>query len=115
MHALVKFIQYLVGSKFIIKTDHNSMKHFLSQKELNDKKHRWVSKIQYFDFDIEYKKGVFKVFDGTLSRKLTLAMLKIQDDWRTELAVEYSKNQSACDLLDGMIYDEEYNILNDVI
>ena len=29
MHALAKFRQYLVGGKFCIKTDHNSLRHFL--------------------------------------------------------------------------------------
>ena len=36
MHALAKFKQYLVGSKFSIKTNHNSLKHFLGQRDLND-------------------------------------------------------------------------------
>ena len=29
MHALTKFRQYLVGNKFVVKTDHNSLKYFL--------------------------------------------------------------------------------------
>ena len=29
LHALTKFRQYLVGNKFKIKTDHNSLKYFL--------------------------------------------------------------------------------------
>jgi hypothetical protein len=29
MHALTKFRQYLMGSKFVVKTDHNSLKYFL--------------------------------------------------------------------------------------
>jgi hypothetical protein len=29
MHALTKFRQYLVGSKFVVKNDHNSLKYFL--------------------------------------------------------------------------------------
>ena len=56
MHALAKFRQYLVGGKIIVKTDHNSLRLFLTQKELNDKKQKWVSKVQSFDFDIEYKR-----------------------------------------------------------
>ena len=57
MHALAKFQQYLVGNKFVVKTDHNSLRHFLTQKDLNDKNQKWVRKIQYYDFDIEYVKG----------------------------------------------------------
>ena len=36
LHVLTKFRQYLVGNKFKIKTDHNSLKYFLEHKELNE-------------------------------------------------------------------------------
>jgi hypothetical protein len=29
MHALAKFRQYLVGVKFVVRTDHNKLKYFL--------------------------------------------------------------------------------------
>ena len=45
LHALTKFRQYLVGNKFEIKTDHNSLKYFLEQKELNERQQKWVSKV----------------------------------------------------------------------
>ena len=32
MHALTKWQQYLLGSKFLIRTDHNSLQHLLQQK-----------------------------------------------------------------------------------
>lgn len=57
MHALAKFRQYLIGSKFYIKTDHNSLRHFLGQRDLNDCQQKWVSKLQSYDFDITYFKG----------------------------------------------------------
>jgi hypothetical protein len=57
MHALTKFRQYLVGNKFVVKTDHNNLKYFLEQKDLNECQQKWVTKVQAFDFDIEYVKG----------------------------------------------------------
>ena len=32
MHALAKFRQYLVGNRFRVRTDHNSLRFFLEQK-----------------------------------------------------------------------------------
>jgi hypothetical protein len=52
MHALTKFRQYLVGSKFVIKTDHNNLKYFLEQKDLGERQHKWVTKVHAFDFNI---------------------------------------------------------------
>jgi hypothetical protein len=37
MHALAKFRQYLVGAKFVVRTDHNRLKYFLAQKDLNER------------------------------------------------------------------------------
>lgn len=43
MHALAKFRQYLVCGKFVVKIDHNNLKFFLNQKDLNDIQQTWVS------------------------------------------------------------------------
>ena len=37
LHALTKFRQYVVGSRFKVKKDHNNLKYFLEQKELNER------------------------------------------------------------------------------
>jgi hypothetical protein len=71
MHALTKFRQYLVGNRFVVKTDHNSLKYFLDQKELNKRHQKWVSKIQAFDFNIEDVKGKMNVIEYALSRRPT--------------------------------------------
>lgn len=57
MHALAKFRQYLVCGRLNVKTDHNSLRFFMNQKNLNDRQQKWVSKIQAYNFDIEYVKG----------------------------------------------------------
>ena len=102
LHALTKFRQYLVGARFKVKADHNSLKYFLEQKELNERQQKWVSKIQAYDFEIEYVKGKSNVVDDALSRRpATLSLMSISSDWRSHLLVEYSKDKFACELLDG--------------
>jgi hypothetical protein len=104
MHALAKFRQYLVGGKFKVKTDHNSLRYFLEKKDLNERQQKWVSKIQAYDFEIEYVKGKNNVVVDALSRKpTTLSLMEISADWKSHLLVEYSKNKFSCELLDGQV------------
>ena len=102
LQAITKFRQYLVGSKFKIKTDHNSLKYFLEQKDLNECQQKWVSMVQAYDFEIEYVKGKNNVVADALSKRPdSLSLMSISTDWRSLLLVEYSKNKFACELLDG--------------
>ena len=71
-----------------MKTDHKGLRHFLTQKELNDRKQKRVSKVQSFDFDIEYKKGKMNVVADALSRWDTFSLLQICKDWKIQLATE---------------------------
>jgi hypothetical protein len=102
MHALIKFRQYLVGNKFVVKTDHNSLKYFLEQKDLNERQQKWVMKVHEFDFDIEYVKGKKNIVADALSRRsATCSLMEISADWKSHLLVEYSRNKFACDIMDG--------------
>ena len=81
MHALAKFRQYLVGSRFVVRTDHNSLKYFLEQKDLNERQQKWVSRIPSYDFDMEYVKGKKNVVADALSRRpTTCSLMEISAD-----------------------------------
>jgi hypothetical protein len=69
MHALVKFKRYLVGARFVVKSDHNSLKYLLEKKDLNEIHKKWVRKIQAYDFDIEFVKGKNNAVADALSRR----------------------------------------------
>jgi hypothetical protein len=116
MHVLAKFRQYLVGGHFVVKTDHNSLKHFLEQKDLSERQQKWVSKVQAYDFDIEYVKGKNNVIADALSRRPTaFARSEIAADWKSLLLVEYSKNAFARELIDGSIQDGRYTVVYDIV
>lgn len=116
MHALAKFKQYLVGSKFSIKTNHNSLKHFLGQRDLNDSQQKWVSKLQAYDYGITYVKGKNNVVVDALSRRPHLsAMIEITEDWRHLISAKYAKDSWASSIMDGTVQDSRYSTVNNLI
>jgi hypothetical protein len=88
----------------VVKIDHNSFRHFLGQKDLNERQQKWVSKTQAYEFDIEYVKGKKNVVDDALSRRQEMCSLsKIYVDWKSKLLVEYSKNNFSCEVMDNNV------------
>jgi hypothetical protein len=116
MHALDKFRKYLVGEKFVVRIYHNSLKYFLDQKDLNERQHKWVSKIHAYDFDIEFFKGKNNVVADALSRRPSVySMTDILVDWKAHLLVGYSKNKFSCEVMDGQVIDDNFRIMDDII
>jgi hypothetical protein len=116
LHALAKFRQYLVGARFVAKSDHKSIKYLLEQKDLNERQQKWVRKIQSYDFDIEFFKGKNNAMADALSRRPSIfSMSGMSVDWKEHLIVEYAKDEFACQLLDGKIQDDNFRVINDLI
>jgi hypothetical protein len=42
-------------------------------------------------------------------------MTGVSVDWKDHLAMEYAKDQFACQLLDGQIQDDNFKVMNDLI
>jgi hypothetical protein len=104
MHALAKFRKYLVGARFVVKSDHNSLKYLLEHKDLNERQQKWVRKIQAYNFDIEFVKGKKDVVVDALSRRPSIfSMSCMSVDWKEHLIVEYAKDQFSFQLLDRKI------------
>ena len=62
---------YLWGRRFIVKTDHYSLKYLLDQRLATLPQHHWVGKLLGFDFSVEYKPGSTNVVADALSHRDT--------------------------------------------
>ncbi|GKD63474.1 hypothetical protein Tco_1305582 [Tanacetum coccineum] len=51
------------------KSDHKSLQHIFSQKELNMQQRRWIDLFRYYDCEIRYHPGKANVVVDALSRK----------------------------------------------
>ena len=105
-----------MGNRFRVRIDHNSLRFFLEQKQLQERQQKWIKKIQDYDFDIEYVKGKNNVVaDALLHRPATLSLMSLDIDWRARLLVEYSKDRFACEVLDGQVADDRYRVVDEII
>ncbi|KAK1410455.1 hypothetical protein QVD17_36992 [Tagetes erecta] len=67
--ALKLWRHYLYGVKFIVYTDHKSLKYIFGQKELNMRQRRWMEVLSDYDCEICYHEGKANVVADALSRK----------------------------------------------
>jgi hypothetical protein len=60
---------YLWSRRFVVRTDHRSLRFILDQRLTTIPQHQWVSKLLGFDFVVEYKPGAQNVVADALSRR----------------------------------------------
>ncbi|KAK9096374.1 hypothetical protein Sjap_021871 [Stephania japonica] len=67
--ALKTWRHYLYGERFVLFTDHKSLKYLFTQKELNMRQRRWLEFLKDYDFSLEYHPGKANVVADALSRR----------------------------------------------
>jgi hypothetical protein len=80
MLAMKLWRHYLVERNFELKTDHQSLKHLFTQRDMNARKRRWSEFMSEYDFGISYIKGKENVVAYALSMRpcvFSLVPLKV--------------------------------------
>src|SRR3954470_10506341 len=67
--ALKTWRHYLYGERFEVYSDHKSLAHIFTQKDLNMRQRRWLEYIADYDFELLYHPGKANVVADGLSRK----------------------------------------------
>ena len=68
VRSVKHFDPYLRGTKFIIRTDHASLRYIKTMKELPSQFHRWVFIMEEYSYDIEVRKGILHANADAMSR-----------------------------------------------
>ncbi|XP_026411164.1 uncharacterized protein LOC113306442 [Papaver somniferum] len=71
--AVSKWRTYLLGAKFTIYTDHQSIKYFMDQKVHSVLQQKWLSKLLDYTYELKYRKGAENLVTDALSRVDTTA------------------------------------------
>lgn len=68
VQAVTKWSQYVLGQRFVIRTDQKALKFLMEQKLHTNSQLLWLTKLMPFDYSIEYKKGSENKVADALSR-----------------------------------------------
>lgn len=69
VHALVRWRHFLLGHRFELHSDHQSLQYIFTQPNLNARQRRWMEFLCEYDFDVHYIKGKENVVADALSRR----------------------------------------------
>ncbi|KAK9032806.1 hypothetical protein V6N11_017849 [Hibiscus sabdariffa] len=100
--VVTKWRHYLESRPFVIKTDHEPLKHLLEQKVTTSIQKKGLTKLLGLDYTIKYRKCISNLAADALSRNyegtselLQMATTTITPTWVTDIEQSYSNDQLA--------------------
>ncbi|MCO5557706.1 hypothetical protein L7F22_011277 [Adiantum nelumboides] len=116
IHALLSWKHYLLGADFVVQTDHQTLRYFLTQEKLSEKHMRWANILSMFHFQIVHVGGKKNVVADALSRKPQISAVSVPhhhelDDMREQYANDEDFARVFEQLMDGQRH--EHYLLKD--
>ncbi|KAI5430511.1 hypothetical protein KIW84_034916 [Lathyrus oleraceus] len=112
--TLAKFRHYLLGHKFILRTDQKSLKSLLDQSLQIPEQQAWLHKFIGFDFRIEYKPGKDNQAADALSRMMSLSLSAPECEFLEELKQEIAEDEHlqliVQQCLDNHVINDNYSV-----
>ena len=112
--AMAKFRHYLLGHKFIIRTDQKSLKELLEQTLQTPEQQQWLPKFLGYDFTIQYKPGRENISVDALSRSLFIAWSEPTNHWLAKVAAVTKEDKLLSELIShyahGGTIDPKYDV-----
>jgi hypothetical protein len=119
MHALAKLRQYLLGSKFMIHIDHNSLQYLQRKKMVSTEQQKWMEKLSTFDMEIIHTKGKDNIVVDVLLRKddnvRGYATTVVIPDWLDEIQVEYAKDPEFNSIINNLDQNPKFEWKNGIL
>jgi hypothetical protein len=122
--AVTKWKHYVWGRRFLIRTDHSSLKFLLDQKTTHVAQQVWLTKLLGFDYEIEYRRGKDNLAADALSRvshnelgALTLSSISttIMEDIKKTWNTDQNLQQLIADLTKDASSHPNYSWVNDTL
>jgi hypothetical protein len=85
VHAIKKFRPFIMGSKFVVQTDHRALQWLKRSRDLSGRLARWALLLQEYDFEVMYRKGKDNANADALSRLPITNANEIENDTDLEL------------------------------
>jgi len=117
--AIAKFRHYLLGHKFIIKTNQKSLRSLTDQVVHTPEQQNWLHKLIGYDFTIEYKPGKENVAADSLSRSFMMAISQPKLQLLPELREAMAQDHHLRDIMQLCLQNNPpspyYSVLNQLL
>ncbi|CAJ2644751.1 unnamed protein product [Trifolium pratense] len=117
--AIAKFRHYLLGHKFIIRTDQKSLRNLMEQTLQTPDQQDWLHKFLGYDFSIEYKPGKDNIAADALSRVMTIAWSEPQYDILQQIKAAQKQDTTLIEITQKCVQsnqdDSHYTVKGDLL